>query len=459
MRSKSSTVGAARASAGRGFHGLCRALAAALTPCLVLAAGGGAAPQTAQPPPALSAVPDHPSGIYRAGETVGWTVTAAAGADQAGYRFTIKRNGREVLASGGLQFSGGVARIELPASEPEMLYVEITTPPASAAALALGAAVDPQALRPSVPRPADFTGFWRRKLRELAAVPAAAVLSPAASEREGVDYATLVMATVQGAHIHGQIARPSGGAKLPGLVIFQWAGGPYPLQRSWVTDRAAEGWLALNVEPHDVLPDQPQSYYDALPAELKSYQTIGRRDRDTSYFLRMYLSDYRAIEYLAGRPDWDGKTLVVMGTSMGGQQSLCAAALNPRVTALIVNEPSGADSNGELHGRMAGYPFWPSDDPQVMRTALYFDTVSCAPQIRAASLVSMGFTDITAPPAGIWTAFNQISAPKEAVPMPDSPHNHLATQEQQRPYTERSAQWLEALRRTGQPPAPAAPRR
>jgi cephalosporin-C deacetylase-like acetyl esterase len=39
----------------------------------------------------------------------------------------------------------------------------------------------------------------------------------------------------------------------------------------------------------------------------------------------MYLGDYRAVEYLASLPDWDGKTLVVMGTSMGGQQSLCVA--------------------------------------------------------------------------------------------------------------------------------------
>ena len=58
----------------------------------------------------------------------------------------------------------------------------------------------------------------------------------------------------------------------------------------------------------------------------------------------MYLADIRAVDYLASRPDWDGKTLVVMGTSMGGQQSLCTAALNPEVTALIVHVPAGADT-------------------------------------------------------------------------------------------------------------------
>ena len=125
-------------------------------------------------------------------------------------------------------------------------------------------------------------------------------------------------------------------ARLPGqsepenshaLVIFQWASPPYPLQKSWVTQYASAGWLALNIEPHDVLPDQPKSYYDALPKRIKEYQSIGNDDRDNSYFLQMYLADYRAVDYIAGRPDWDGKTLVVMGTSMGGQQSLCVAGL------------------------------------------------------------------------------------------------------------------------------------
>jgi cephalosporin-C deacetylase-like acetyl esterase len=407
----------------------------------------------------MSAAADHPGGIYHVGETVGWTLILAAGQDAHGYHFAIKGNGLTVIGSGDLTFSGGTARIEQAATEPGMLYVEITAKDAGQPSLALGAAVDPQRLAPAAARPHDFASFWARKLRELAAVPAHPLLLSGESGRPGVDYATLTMDSIHGTHIHGQIARPSGRGRLPGLLIFQWAGGPYPLKKQWVTDRAAEGWLALNIEPHDVLPDQPQSYYDALPEELKHYQMIGGRDRDRNYFLRMYLADHRAIEYLAGRPDWDGRTLVVMGTSMGGQQSLCAAALSPKVTALIVNEPSGADSNGGLLGRVTGYPNWPGDDSKVMRTALYFDTVSCAVDIRVPSMVAMGFIDTTAPPAGIWTAFNQIAGPKEAVPMALSPHNHLATAQQQQPYTERSREWLESLRTTGRPPSGgAAPR-
>ncbi len=44
---------------------------------------------------------------------------------------------------------------------------------------------------------------------------------------------------------------------------------------------------------------------------------------------------------------------------------------------------------------------------------------------------AMGFIDDVASAVGIWAAFNQIRGAKEAVPMIDSHHNHLATTEQQ----------------------------
>ncbi len=127
------------------------------------------------------------------------------------------------------------------------------------------------------------------------------------------------------------------------------------------------------------------------------YQTIGNTDREKSYFLAMYLRDTRALDYVAGLPEWNGKTLVATGASMGGQQSLVTAGLNPgRITAVVVNEPAGADSNGVAHGRTTGYPYWPSDNPEAMKTALYFDTVNFAARIKAPTLVSMGFVDTTA---------------------------------------------------------------
>ena len=390
-------------------------------------------------------VPYKPNSSYQLGDTVGWHVTLPWSAP--GVSYVIRKNNLAELGRGSIK-PGVPTRIETRLAEPGMVYVEITENTANAKPRALGAVVAAEKIGAAIPAPRDFDAFWAAKIKALRAVPAKPELTAKPSDKEGVDFAILRMNHLDGKNVWGQVAKPSDPTnkkKYPGLVILQWASPPYPLQKSWVTDRAAEGWLAVNIEPHDVMPDQPKEYYDALPEALKKYNTIETRNRDKNYFLYMYLADIRAVDYLASRPDWDGRTLVVMGTSMGGQQSLCAAGLNPKVTHMLVNVPAGADANGTAHGRKTGYPFWDPDDAKVLETAAYFDTVNCAARIRAPSLVSMGFLDVTTPPVGIWAAFNAIKAPKEVAPMPESPHNHLATPEQSKPWTDRSAAWLNAL--------------
>jgi cephalosporin-C deacetylase-like acetyl esterase len=402
----------------------------------------------------LTLAPHNKTGIYGVGERAGWTVTIPEGAPvpSGKYSYTVKKNNQEEIKSGELDLSSGLASIDITLDEPAMLYAQVTAPAGAEGGrggLVVGAAIAPAKLQPSTPRPADFDSFWAAKIKMLHEIPENPVLTPGDSGRPGVEYFTITMGHINGAHVHGQLAKPKKEGKFPALVIFQWASPPYPLQKPWVTDRAAGGWLTLNIEPHDVLPDQPQSHYNGLPPEIKNYQAIGREDRDKCYFLQMYLADYRAVDFIAGRPDWDGKTLVVTGTSMGGQQSLCVAGLHPKVTHVIVNQPAGCDSNGSLHGCAWGYPNWPSNNPIIMETALYFDAVNFASHIKATALVAMGFIDTIAPPVSVWAAFNQIQGPKEAAPMIDSPHNNLATPAQQRPFTKRSAEWLDTLSKNG----------
>ncbi|MEO8521998.1 MAG: acetylxylan esterase, partial [Acidobacteriota bacterium] len=112
--------------------------------------------------------------------------------------------------------------------------------------------------------------------------------------------------------------------------------------------------------------------------------------------------------------------------SMGGQQSLALAGLRPdRISAVMVCVPAGADANGDLHDRKAGYPNWPSDNPDVMRTSLYFDTVNFASRIKAPVFAGFGFIDTISPPAGVWTMINQVPGPVEALPMIEAEHDNL----------------------------------
>jgi cephalosporin-C deacetylase-like acetyl esterase len=386
----------------------------------------------------LQFVPFHSTGIYRIAETAGWTVSLPkdAAAPAAKYAYEIKENNFDTIKVGTLDLSSGGATIETTLQEPAMLYVTVNAegaPPASA--VHLGAAVAPTQLKPSVPRPPDFEAFWLNKLQYLSITPMRPVIEPMKTDQAGVELST-VQVDAFGSRVHGYLAKPIKLGKFPALVIYQWAG-VYALDPKTVTDRAAEGWLAFDVDSHDMLPSQSAG----VPP---NYQAIGNGNRETSYFLFMYLRDARAVDYICSRPDWDGKTLVLMGTSMGGQQSLVTAGLRPQVSAVIVNEPAGADIGAELNGRQGGYPNWSAKDSRAMATAPYFDVVNFASRIKAPVLAAMGFIDTTCPPAGIWTALNQIPGPKEAVPMIESDHNHI-TPEKQGAFQSRSKEVLDIL--------------
>jgi len=398
---------------------------------------------------ALVLVPFHASNVYKVGERVGWTVRASLGATYTKYSYEIRENNLTVLKSGILDVASGEGVIETRLDHPGMVYARLSfigappptgmTTPQELDKMTVGAAVAPEQIKPALAKPADFDSFWAGKLAALKQVPINAKLEPATTDQAGVELSTVTLDSLN-SQVHGYLAAPKGGGKHPAIVFYQYAG-VYPLQKNTVTDRAAEGWLAFDVDSHDMPPDQATA--------PKDYARLGDDDRETSYFLNMYLRDTRALDYIQSRPDWDGKTIVVMGMSMGGQQSFATAGLNPgRVTAMIVCVPAGADFSGDLHGSRRGFPNWPVDDPKVVNTARYFDAVNFAPAIKAQSLVALGFIDTTSPPFGIFAAFNQIQGPKEAVAMPLSDHNNV-TPQAQGDYYRRSKEALDQLRTTG----------
>jgi cephalosporin-C deacetylase-like acetyl esterase len=421
-----------------------------------------ALPALAQPlNPFITFTPFHANGLYQAGERYGWTVRAPMGMstqDPLAYDYVIRENNLNVIKSGTIDLSSGSATIEGVLDHPAMVYVRLTpnregmvTPPPAPAPgrgpspadldkLTVGAAIDPLGFKPSVPRPADFDAFWAGKLAALAAVPINPQLTPVPAPKPNIDFFKVQLDSV-GSHVQGYLATPKGGGKHPALILYQYAG-VYALDPRTAADRAAEGWLAFNVDSHD----QDPAAADGAP---RNYAMVGANDRETSYFLTMYLRDTRAIDYIRSRPDWDGKTIVVMGTSMGGQQSFATAGLNPQyVTHLVVNVPAGFDINGEKAGRRPGYPNWPTDDAAIMQAGQYFDPVNFASKIKAKSVVAFGLIDTTSPPAGVFTAFDQIAAPKEAIPMVESDHNHVTPQKQEA-YLARQQAVLAEIRKTG----------
>src|SRR5581483_10896485 len=133
----------------------------------------------------LTFTPNHASGIYDIGETVGWTVTPGPVTPTYAYKWTARRNNAEVVREGKLDLSSGKDTIEVAGDRPEMIYVAVEpygalptadtapngAPPAyiggntgrNNGLYAVGAAVAPTKIGLSTPRPDDFDAFWATK--------------------------------------------------------------------------------------------------------------------------------------------------------------------------------------------------------------------------------------------------------------------------------------------------------
>jgi cephalosporin-C deacetylase len=409
--------------------------------------------------PVVTIVQDKPSGIYQPGEKITWTVTVtgdnAAPITTASY--VLKKGGATVLSQGKLTFVGGTATIETTMNDPGTIRAEVRIPVTGQKPIQAvgGAAIAPEKIERSSPCPDDFDAFWKSKLDELAKVPENPVLVKGDSGVPDIDYWKVTLDNIRGTHLQAQLARPVKEGKYPAMVIFQFAG-VYPLDRNAVIGQAARGWLVLDVMAHDLPIDQPKAFYDNLAkTTLKWYPGIGDDDRENSYFVRMFLACFRAVDYMSNRPDWDGKTLIVTGTSQGGLQSFVAAALNPKVTAMMVLVPAGCDNTGDLVGRKPGWPYWMANgvghDPAKLRdTSRYFDAVNFAARVKCPALVGLGLIDPTAPPSGVFAAINQMTGPKEVIVMPNS--DHYGHNNAQAPYIGRAARWREALLKGLPPP-------
>jgi cephalosporin-C deacetylase len=407
----------------------------------------------------IAITPSHADGVYAVGEKIEWRVElkGSNGADLKSLDYVVKRGQLTEIKSGKLDLSGGGGTIDTSLDQPGTVLTILTaTVNGKPFKRLAGAVVDPGKIAPSAPPPGDFDEFWRGKIAELQGIPPNPQLEAADAGKPDVDYFKVRLDNIRGTHVYGQLARPKRAGKFPALLLVQYAG-VYGLPKNNVVRRAEQGWLALNIMAHDLPFDQPDEFYKKLATTtLNDYPAIGNSDREKSYFLRMYLGCYRAADYLAGRDDWDGKTLVVMGTSQGGQQSIITGGFYPKITAMIANVPGGCDVTGPSAGRSAGFPYWSnhapwSKNPAIIETGRTFDAVNFAGHIQCPALVSCGLIDETCPAAGVLAAYDQMKGPKEILILPNSDHH--GNNNAQARFFSRSEKWLAAIVK-GQPVPP-----
>jgi cephalosporin-C deacetylase len=282
------------------------------------------------------------------------------------------------------------------------------------------AGFDPLDIKPSLPVPDDFDAFWADKKAKLAEVPMNAKLTPVDSPAANVECFDVQVDCLGGAPVSGYLTRPIG-AKPKSLAAMLFVHGAGVVSARKQPTIAAEGVLALDINAHGIPNGQPDQFYKDLSAgKLAGYPHFGKDDRETSYFLGMYLRLIRAMEFLEAQPEWDGKIFMVEGTSQGGGQSLAAAGLNPKVTLLCAGVPAICEHTGVIAG-------WPllvtrdasgNPDPKVLEASRYFDAMNFAARTKADALVSVGFIDGVCRPTSVYAAYNNLLGKKEMLNKP-----------------------------------------
>jgi cephalosporin-C deacetylase len=384
---------------------------------------GRAAEPAKKPSHVVTVAADRPDALYKRGDTVMFRIKVEHDGrvvDQGEIAWVLSKDGVEPRRTGRAQLAGGAATVTGTLAEAGFLQCSATFEAGETKVTALGGAgVSPLEIKPSMPVPDDFTAFWEAKKKGLATIPMNPRLTEVKSPRDGVVTFDLQADSV-GAPVSGYFARPAGAKprSLPAILTVHGAG-VSSSQLNAAASWAKQGAIALDLNAHGLPNGREKAFYDALAAsDLKNYRRAGRESRETIYFLGMFLRLVRAIDFLTAQPEWDGRTLVVSGSSQGGAQAIAAAGLDPRVSFFVAGVPAMCDHTGTVAGRIAGWPKFietkeKTPPPEVMGAVRYFDGVNFAARAKAPGFFTVGFIDTTCPPTSVYAAYNALAAQKE----------------------------------------------
>lgn len=296
-----------------------------------------------------------------------------------------------------------------------------------------GAGFDPEKITPTASLPPDFDAFWSAARKEMEKAPMDMNLKPLLQySNDKVDCFALDFATIDKSRLYGFLCVPKNKkAPFPAVVTVPSAGFGKPRQPdlTW----ANRGALVLDVGVHAIASGLSKSDYEEYGKKFPAYYVYGAPDREKYYFRRGILGVDRAITWLASRPDFDGRHLVVNGSSQGGGFSLIMAGMNTNVTAIAPSVPALCDHAGITVKRSAGWPglCGHARDKEQQRAyfdmANYYDAVNFARKIspRVPVIMAVGFVDTTCCPSSVYSAFNVLRGAKRMFPGPAIGHGSV----------------------------------
>lgn len=362
---------------------------------------------------------NSPDGVYHKGETVKVTARVEGGGSES-VLMQVYSYGK-VISSMEMVVSGDETLVfSEVCSEPVSKMVKLSPVSNPKTSTMVGYLVDPEEFVPGFAIPSDLKAYWDSEIARMRSLKPEVKVLPAVGvkdeDKDKFECYQIEINMPEGNPCRGYVAWPRGAApaSLPIYLFVHSAGVNRQANTSkahFTIGLARKGCLALDINAHGYLADQPQSYYDALDAgELKNYAGRDFTGVSDYYFHNMYLRDVRALDYAVTLPVWDGKRILVHGESQGGGQALALSGIDERVTHVAAIVPAITDTGASLDDRKSGWPervntkFAPTSlGPSVMA---YHDGAILVSLFNGKLYMESGNIDWTCDPAAVCAGYN-----------------------------------------------------
>lgn len=329
------------------------------------------------------------------------------------------------VTSGSIELGIGAA-LYVEAKEPASYLCEVTFKPEKSddIKVSIGFVVEPDKFTPSWEIPADFDDFWIKQKQRLAEVP----LQPQLVQikAEGCNAFDITVPCVDDVSTSGLFLMPkdSPPGSCPAIITLHGAGVQGAVFNS-IIPFVSKGYIALDINAHG-LPNllQADFYSEIAEKNLANYRIRNFCDEspDNIYFVNMFLRVKRAIDFMASRPEWDGRNIFLVGSSQGGFQALAGAYLDDRVTAIVAAVPAGSNILEGGWPSSAGLASLESDKKFLKKNIPYVDGISFASRLEIPVALTVGLIDSTCPPIGVFSVYNACKGKKVIFANPETGH-------------------------------------
>ena len=308
---------------------------------------------------------------------------------------------------------GGSLNVPLGALEPGFYQVRLRD------TLRWNIGVRPDEVLSPVDAKPDFDAFWEKTFAQLDSIPLKA------DWKELPEYSN-------GQRTCYEVRYESfGGAVSGGIISIPNAPGTYPV-RLWYMGYGAQPIYFHPASSPGVIDFQISVRDQGIFADGKGkWIHRGLDSKENFYFRGAFCDVKRAIDFVATLEKADMSRMVALGDSQGGALSSIAAAVDPRIAALMIGAPFLGDYP-DYH-KIARWPWADFFDvadkegiprEEVLDMLTYFDVKNFAPRITCPVLMFVGLQDRTCPPHTNFAIYNNLgTSDRHFVCLPRNGHD------------------------------------